>query len=88
MCGCAGKEYKNKSTQLSPKEIFSNNCASCHGGNLQGGLGPSLSHVGSSLSQKDIVDILNKGRGAMRPQLHLPEQDKEKLANWLYNNYK
>ncbi|MFC7439997.1 c-type cytochrome [Laceyella putida] len=64
-------------------QIYANNCASCHGGNLQGGFGPSLEKIGSKLKKEQIVQVLQKGKGSMPSQGHLSSQEQEKLATWL-----
>lgn len=59
-------------------------CASCHGGNLEGSVGPSLEQVGANYSQDEIVDIINNGMGQMPPQGdNLDDDAKQNLAAWL-----
>lgn len=65
------------------EQIFSGNCASCHGGNLEGGMGPSLETVGANLSQEEIADVIQNGRGQMQAQTQLEEGEVQELASWL-----
>src|SRR5699024_325862 len=48
-----------------PEEVFSQNCASCHGEDLSGENGPDLTNVGSDLSRDEIHDVIMNGQGAM-----------------------
>src|SRR5699024_8766953 len=42
-------------------EAIAQSCIGCHGGDLEGGSGPSLQDVGSKYSQEEIQDIINNG---------------------------
>lgn len=47
-------------------EVAQGKCISCHGGELEGGMGgaaPAL--AGTSLSQDEIVDVLENGQNSM-----------------------
>ncbi|OAB43607.1 c-type cytochrome [Paenibacillus glacialis] len=41
------------------------NCISCHGDQLQGGAGPNLQKIGSTLSPEEIYSLVGKGKGIM-----------------------
>lgn len=59
-------------------------CASCHGGNLEGSVGPSLEEVGQKYSADEIVEIINNGIGEMPPAGdNLDDDAKQNLAAWL-----
>lgn len=62
--------------------IFASSCASCHGADLSGGVGPDLTTIGSTLSQAEIEDVINNGIGTMPPGLVNPEEATI-LAEWL-----
>ncbi len=64
------------------EEVFQQSCASCHGDDLSGGVGPDLNTVGSSLSADEIVDIINNGLGSM-PSVSLDEEEADAVAQWL-----
>lgn len=70
----------------SGSELFAQSCASCHGQNLEGGVGPDLQTVGSRLSPGEVSDIIAYGRNAMPAGL-LQEDDARKVAEWLTENY-
>lgn len=62
--------------------IYAGNCASCHGADLSGGVGPELTTIGSSMSKEDIENVINNGQGTMPPALVGPEEASI-LAEWL-----
>ncbi|WP_134683527.1 cytochrome c551 [Brevibacillus migulae] len=61
---------------------FKNKCASCHGQNLEGMVGPNLTAVGSKYSRDQILEIIEKGKGGMPPGM-ATGTDAEALASWL-----
>ncbi|SFV05632.1 c-type cytochrome [Alicyclobacillus macrosporangiidus] len=46
-------------------QLYQNGCNSCHGNDLEGGVGPSLAHVGSKLSEAEIARRIAEGGGPM-----------------------
>ncbi|HET7627176.1 MAG TPA: cytochrome c [Bacillales bacterium] len=64
------------------REIFQQNCASCHGANLEGGMGPALKNIGSQLSEKEILAQIKNGGGAMPGGL-IEGDDAKLVASWL-----
>jgi cytochrome c551 len=84
-CSTAGQEQQQQSSSAAdtPQEVFANNCSACHGGNLQGGYGPSLQKIGSKLSKEQIMHVIENGQGQMPPQTQVPKEAREKLAEWL-----
>lgn len=64
-----------------PEAAYANSCASCHGADLTGGMGPDLTTIGSKYSSEEIADIINNGKGAM-PALGLGEEATV-IADWL-----
>ena len=65
-----------------PEEIFSSNCASCHGDDLSGDVGPDLTSVGGELSEDEIHDVIMNGKGAMPAGL-VGGEEADALAEWL-----
>ncbi|QKS70876.1 cytochrome c [Paenalkalicoccus suaedae] len=45
------------------QSVYEMNCASCHGGNLEGGVGPALD--GGNYSQEEILSAIAEGPGSM-----------------------
>ncbi|MBA2175581.1 cytochrome c [Halobacillus locisalis] len=63
--------------------VYQNNCASCHGGDMGGGVGPALQEVGSKYSADEIVDIIKNGKGQMPAQGQVSDEDAQLVASWL-----
>jgi cytochrome c551 len=64
------------------EKIFQQSCASCHGTDLKGQIGPALNRVGSKYEKTDIEKIIANGRGAM-PAGVIKGEDATKVAEWL-----
>lgn len=71
-----------KVTKASAEDIFKQNCATCHGQNLEGYVGPNLQKIGSKLNEKQILEVIKNGRGQMPGGLVSEDQAKT-LAAWL-----
>ncbi|GAA0446618.1 cytochrome c-551 [Lentibacillus halophilus] len=69
-------------TTAGAEEIFQNNCASCHGSDLSGQVGPDLTSVGSKYSADEIADIIKNGKGQMQAQ-DVSKENRETVASWL-----
>ncbi len=80
----ATEEEENGEGEVSddPEAIFANSCATCHGDDMTGGMGPDLTTVGSDHSAEDIEGIINNGQGSMPPGTAPPEEAAV-LAEWL-----
>ena len=63
-------------------KLYENKCSSCHGQNLEGGVGPALDAIGSSMSQEEIEEIIKSGKGIM-PANTLEGDDATAVAVWL-----
>ena len=64
------------------EEAFQANCASCHGGDLGGGVGPALDSVGADYSEDEIMDIIQNGKGDM-PAQNVDDETAQQVAGWL-----
>lgn len=62
------------------EDVYKDSCASCHGGDLEGGAGPALE--GNGLSADEIEDIVEEGPGGMPAGL-VSGDDLTVLADWL-----
>ncbi len=78
--GTNGSETSGATTE--PEQIFSQRCASCHGGDLSGGYGPNLEKIGADKTKDEILSIIHNGQGAMAGGLIKGEQA-EAVAEWL-----
>jgi|SRR5690625_3792389 len=65
-----------------PEAIYVNSCASCHGDDLSGGVGPDLTSVGGELSADEIKDVIVNGKGTMPGGL-VDDDEAESLTDWL-----
>lgn len=64
------------------EDAYKSSCASCHGQDLEGGVGPELDAIGSSMSADEIEDIIINGAGSMPAGL-LSGDDATAVAQWL-----
>ncbi|WP_019243069.1 MULTISPECIES: cytochrome c551 [Bacillus] len=63
-------------------KLYKNNCASCHGENLEGLVGPELKKVGATLSKDEIEKVILEGKGSM-PKEQLQGEEASQVAQWL-----
>lgn len=78
------EEAEENAVVLEPEEIYKNNCASCHGGDLTDGSAPPLNDVSERLSEDEIKDVIVSGR----PDKGMPAglvnaEEAGSLAEWL-----
>lgn len=84
----AAQEEKGQATEQAapaaddPEGMVKASCASCHGQNLEGAVGPELATVGSRLSAEQIANVINNGQGAMPAGMVDPAKA-EVIAAWL-----
>ncbi|MFD3446536.1 cytochrome c551 [Microbacteriaceae bacterium 4G12] len=84
-CGKKEEASPSKSQTASggdAEKIFQQSCASCHGNNLQGQIGPALTKVGGKFSEGEIEKIIADGRGSM-PKGVIQGDDAKAVAKWL-----
>lgn len=70
-------------TAVDAEKIFANNCASCHGNNLEGNVGPNLTKVGAKYSSKEIQKIIKNGKGQMPAGILKDDKEIVAVADWL-----
>ena len=81
--GNVGEEAAGEYDAESASASYQQNCASCHGGNLEGASAPSLQQVGSNYSQEEILDIIENGREGGMPAGLIQGDEAENVAAWL-----
>lgn len=75
-------QKQTQTASAAPDSIFQQHCSMCHGGNLQGGAGPNLQHIGGKWSKARILNQIKNGGGGMPGNL-VSDADAQKLADWL-----
>ena len=56
------------------KSLYKSTCQTCHGENMQGGVGPSLVNAGQYISYVEFKDITLNGQGQMPGFAHVDEE--------------
>ncbi|UII55598.1 cytochrome c [Cytobacillus spongiae] len=77
-----GGETTETASAGDAEKLYSQKCSSCHGQNLEGGVGPGLEQIGASLSATDIEKTIVEGKGAM-PSGLLQGEEATAVAEWL-----
>jgi cytochrome c551 len=77
-----GTGTETETVAVDPEKVVQTSCISCHGGNLEGKVGPALTHIGATLSEKEIHDIIINGRGGM-PAIKVSDAEATAVAKWL-----
>lgn len=80
--GNNNEENGNSEDTAAAESVYKNNCASCHGDDLDGISGPSLEAVGSEYDADEIADIIENGKGGMPPQ-DVADDDRVEISEWL-----
>ncbi|MFJ7954601.1 cytochrome c551 [Lysinibacillus sp. NPDC096418] len=86
LAACGGGDDKEKADQGAKapdgEAIAMKSCIMCHGGELQGQANaPAINDVGSRLSEEEILDVIENGKGKMPPSLK--GEDAKAVAAWL-----
>ena len=85
-CGGGDDSSSSSSTgetaELDGRKIVQQSCATCHGGQLQGGNAPALDKLGAKYSEEEILDIILNGKDRMPPGL-LKGAEAEAAAGYL-----
>ncbi|GKV67544.1 cytochrome c-551 [Sporosarcina sp. NCCP-2716] len=64
-------------------KVYQANCATCHGGNLEGKNGPELAHIGKELKEDEIHDIIENGKSGGMPGGLIKGEELDAVAKWL-----
>lgn len=65
------------------KLLYGTSCSSCHGANLEGGIGPSLKTVTQYVFYDDFKNIVLNGRGQMPGFVHVDEESIKGLYRFM-----
>lgn len=63
-------------------KLYKQKCANCHGGNLEGSIGPKLNTIGTDMSKQEIEKVIIEGAPAMPSGLLVGDQAVH-VAEWL-----
>jgi quinoprotein glucose dehydrogenase len=67
------------------EKVYTQHCAPCHGPTRMGiGVAPPLIGLKARLPEKDVLELIAKGRGAMLPNLLITDGEKKDLLDYLY----
>ncbi|TDF92774.1 c-type cytochrome [Paenibacillus piri] len=67
-----------------PDVIYKSSCIACHGANLEGKAGPSLTKIGAKLGKEQIAAKIQKGGGGMPSYKDkLKDEEIQLLSDWL-----
>ncbi|PZE19814.1 cytochrome c [Paenibacillus xerothermodurans] len=89
---CGGKNQGRTSEEAMAgaseqvKTLYTQNCLSCHGGNLEGRVGPptNLQQVGGRMTKEQISGQIKNGGNGMQPFANkLKPEEIDALAEWL-----
>lgn len=70
---------------LTGKEVYSMNCAPCHGADKKGNGTdfPNLTNLKTQFSVRQVSEIVTNGVGRMPSFAHLPDRDRQAIVNFL-----
>lgn len=77
------KDTKLVDAEDAGAKVFQANCATCHGADLKGKVGPALLGAGNHLDAKAIEDIIANGKGGKMPPNVVQGDDAKKVAEWV-----
>ena len=66
-CGGDDSASNGETADIDGKSVVQQSCATCHGGQLQGGSAPALNQLGAKYSEEEILDIILNGKDRMPP---------------------
>ncbi|MEK5186346.1 cytochrome c551 [Solibacillus sp. FSL R5-0691] len=70
LAACGGDDSASnggETAEIDGKSVVQQSCATCHGGQLQGGNAPALNQLGAKYSEEEILDIILNGKDRMPP---------------------
>ncbi|WP_188206694.1 c-type cytochrome [Alkalibacillus aidingensis] len=80
-CGGGGDDGDASETAAG-EDLYQQNCAACHGGDLSGGAGPSLENAGDDFDHDEVVSIILEGYGGMAP-VDVSEDEASDIADFV-----
>ncbi|MFC5711315.1 c-type cytochrome [Thalassorhabdus alkalitolerans] len=74
------EEQAGETHEGAGEDIYQGNCASCHGGDLEGGSGPAL--AGEGFSEDEVLDAIENGRPGMPADI-VEGEEAEQVSAWV-----
>lgn len=74
------KEDEGASAEFDPEAVAQQKCIGCHGGDLEGAVGPSLH--GEDKDPKQLHEIIKNGKGGMPPGL-IPDENIDAMVDYI-----
>lgn len=68
------------------KTLYTSNCQSCHGVNMEGGVGPSLKNIGQHVFYDEFRSTVINGKGQMPGFVHVDEENLKAMYKYLGGN--
>ncbi|WP_164668587.1 cytochrome c550 [Virgibacillus doumboii] len=82
----SGESGGGETASTDAAKIYENTCASCHGADLSGAVGPALNKVGSKYDKAEIKEIIKTGFPDAQPPMPgglVQGAEADALAQWL-----
>ncbi|MDT0685008.1 c-type cytochrome [Autumnicola psychrophila] len=82
------KKVEKPKNELSKKDVdkVKYSCISCHGPNMEGGVGPSLLNLDNAIFYDEFENIVINGKGVMPGEVHIDEITLKALFQYLGGN--
>lgn len=77
----------NGVSEVTTDDLLNRTCISCHGSNLEGGVGPPLNNLGQRFTEDEVVHIIENGKGYMPGGLLSQEQARDVAKYLLSESY-
>jgi cytochrome c551 len=81
-CSSGDKNESSGGDASAAETTYKQNCASCHGQNLEGANGPALKAIGKEHSKDEILEQIKNGGDGM-PAALIKGKEAENVASWL-----
>ena len=79
-------EQVQSNVSLTGQQLYTSNCSSCHGEDMQGshdGSYPSLAGINKKYGENEVVQLLEKGRGMMPSFSHIPDEQRKAIISFV-----
>ncbi|MBV9498385.1 MAG: PQQ-binding-like beta-propeller repeat protein [Acidobacteriaceae bacterium] len=76
---------RGQSVAHSGKELYLNNCATCHRGDMKGSPPefPSLVNIATKMDENEVMNMMEQGSGRMPSFLNLPSSDRHAIMRYV-----